>query len=83
MIELLERGLPLSINEKQKSTIRATMCFLYLKAGKVEKANKLASELPHARESREIIQPLIQQGLNSSEIDENIQNMLLGDGKEM
>lgn len=28
-----ERGLPLSINEKQKSTMRATLCFLYLKAG--------------------------------------------------
>lgn len=30
-IELMERGLPLSINEKQKSTMRATLCFLYLK----------------------------------------------------
>lgn len=70
-IELMERGLPLSINEKQKSTMRATLCFLYLKAGREDKANKLASELPHTRESREVIQPLIQQGLNNSEIDEN------------
>ena len=80
-IELMERGLPLSINEKQKSTMRATLCFLYLKAGREDKANKLASELPHTRESREVIQPLIQQGLRNSEIDENIKIILLGDGK--
>ena len=80
-IELMERGLPLSINEKQKSTMRATLCFLYLKAGKVEKANRLASELPHTRESREVVQPLIQQGLENDEIDENIKSILLGDGK--
>lgn len=82
-IELMERGLPLSINEKQKSTMRATLCFLYLKAGREDKANKLASELPHTKESREVIQPLIQQGLSNSEIDENIKNILLGDGKDI
>lgn len=58
----MERGLPISINEKQKATMRATPCFLYLKAGYENKANRLASELPHTRESREVIQPLIQQG---------------------
>ena len=80
-IELMERGLPLSINEKQKSTMRATLCFLYLKAGRADKANRLASELPHTRESREVIQPLIQQGLDDEQIDENIKIILLGDGK--
>lgn len=80
-IELMERGLPLSINEKQKSTMRATLCFLYLKAGREDKANRLAAELPHARESREVIQPLIQQGLDEEQIDENIKIILLGDGK--
>ena len=82
-IELMERGLPLSINEKQKSTMRATLCFLYLKAGREDKANRLASELPHTRESREVIQPLIQKGLDDSQIDENIKIVLLGDGKEI
>lgn len=77
----MERGLPLSINEKQKSTMRATLCFLYLKAGRADTANRLASELPHTRESREIIQPLIQEGLDDSQIDENIKTILLGDGK--
>ena len=82
-IELMERGLPLSINEKQKATVRATLCFLYLKAGREDKANRLASELPHTRESREVIQPLIQQGLAREQIDENIKMILLGDGKEI
>ena len=46
-----------------------------------EKANRLASELPHMRESREVIQPLIGQGLDENQIDENIRTILLGDGK--
>lgn len=82
-VELIEMGLPLSINEKQKSTIRAALCFLYLKCGKSEKAVELASTLPHIRESREVIQPLIAKGLDSEEIDLNIKNILLGDGKEI
>ena len=82
-IELMERGLPISVNDRQKSMIKATLCFLYLKVGRVDKANQLASELPHIRESREIIQPLIQQELNEEEIDENINLILLGDGKEI
>ena len=80
-IELMERGLPLSSNEKQKATMRAALCFLYLKAGREDSANRLASELPHTRESREVIQPLIQQGLSDIEIDENIKTIILGDGK--
>ena len=79
-IELMERGLPISNNEKQKSTIRAALCFLYLKAGREEKACKLASQLPHMRESREVVQPLIKQGLSHSQIDDNIKNIILGDG---
>lgn len=52
-----------------------------MKAGREDKANKLASELPHTRESREVIQPLIQQGLDDDQIDENIKIILLGGGK--
>lgn len=80
-VDLMERGLPLSINEKQKSTTRAALCFLYLKCGRIEKAKELASELPHIRESREVIQPLISQEIGENEIHENIKNILLGDGK--
>ena len=78
-IELMEKGLPLSANEKQKSTIRAALCFLYLKAGSEDKANRLASQLPHTRESREVIQPLVQQELSETQIDENIRMILLGE----
>ena len=78
-IELTERGLPLSANEKQKATLRAALCFLYLKAGREDKAVRLAAELPHTRESREVILPLVQQGFSSSRIDENIRTILQGD----
>ena len=78
-IELMERGLPLSVNEKQKATTRAALCFLYLKCGENKKANALASALPHMRESREVIQPLIVQEIDEVEIDKNIKNVLLGD----
>lgn len=82
-IELMERGLPLSINEKQKSTTRAALCFLYLKCGRTEKANSLAFTLPHTRESREVILPLISQGIDENDINENIKNILLGDRQEL
>lgn len=78
-IALAEKGLPLSDNEKQKATLRAALCFLYLKCGEAQKAERLASELPHTRESREVIQPLILQRLNNGEIEKNIKNILLGD----
>lgn len=78
-IELMEKGLPLSGNEKQKSTMRATLCFLYLKAGREDIANELASHLPHIRESREVIQPLIRQGLDEQQIDEEIKRILFGE----
>jgi hypothetical protein len=61
--------------------MRATLCFLYLKAGREDKANQLASQLPHMRESREVIQPLMQQGLKEEQIAENIKYLLLGEGK--
>ena len=74
-----ERGLSLSTNEKQKATTRAALCFLYLKCDKTEKASALAASLPHTRESREIIQPLISKGMSEDEIDKNIKTILLGD----
>lgn len=80
-MELTQQGLSLSSNEKQKATMRATLCFLYLKAGRQDKANRLASELPHTRESREIIQPLVRQGLSEKEINQNIQLLILGEAR--
>ena len=81
-IEWMERGLPLSINEKQKATTRAVLCFLYLKIGKAEKANALAATLPHTRESRDVIQPLISKGLDDTENNKNNKNILMGDSEK-
>lgn len=78
-IELIERGLPLSINEKQKATMRATLCFLYLKSGDSEKAKLLAAELPHQRESREVIEPIIAKSPCNDEINRHIKYILLGE----
>lgn len=78
-VGLMERGLLLCENEKQKATTRAAMCFLYLKCGKKDKAESLAAALPHTRESREVIQPLIMQGIDDCEIKRNIRIILLGE----
>ena len=78
-IELMERGLSLSQNEKQKATTRAVLCFLYLKRGSKDKAELLAATLPHTRESREVIQPLVSSGLDDSEIERNVRIILLGE----
>ena len=77
-IDLMEKGLPLSINEKQKATIRAALCVLYLKCGKTEKAGALAASLPHIRESREVIQPLMSKEMSEEEINRQIKTILLG-----
>ncbi len=82
-IALMEKGLPLSRNEKQKSTARATLCFLYYQCKMTDKANTLAAELPHIRESREVIQPLMQTELSSDEVNNHIKHILLGDGKDI
>lgn len=82
-IQLIEKGLPISDNERQKSTMRAALCFLYLQAGHEDMANQLAAKLPHTRESREVIQPLIKQKQTEYEIKENIKNILLGDRKDI
>lgn len=75
-IELMERGLPISINEKQKATMRAVLCFLYLKTGNTKKATSLARTLPHERECRERIQPLMTQELAEPEINSHIKFLL-------
>lgn len=77
-VELMKKGIALSVNEKQKATARAVLCFLYLKCGNKNKATALAAALPHKRESREVIQPLISKNLDDDEINLNIKNLLIG-----
>ena len=76
---LTERGLALSKNEKQKATMRAALCFLYLKDGKVEEAAALASRLPHVRECREEIKPFMRDGVDGAVIDAKLRMILLGE----
>ena len=78
-IACMEQGLPLSDNEKQKATARAVLCFLYVQGEQPQKAQALAATLPHTRESREVIQPLIAQEPDSDAISANIRYLLLGD----
>ncbi len=71
----IEKGLKSSDDEKQRATMRAILCFVYLRCGKSAEANALALSLPHTRESREVIVPLIGQG---TDIYGNIKYLLLG-----
>ena len=45
------------VSEKIRSTTKANLCFLYLKANQYEKAIKLSKTLPHVWECREILLP--------------------------
>lgn len=78
-ISLIERGVPLSENEKQKATMRAVLCFLYRKDGRKDKAAALAYELPHVRECREEIVPVIEAESDESVLDRYIRLLLLGE----
>lgn len=60
--EWIEKGLLLSVNEKQK-------------------ANALAATLPHTRESRKVIRPLISQDLDDTEIEKRMNYKLTGKEK--
>ncbi len=78
-IRYAEKGLPLSENEKQKATLRATLCFLYLQNGEREKALALASALPHTRESREVVKPKVEACPSAEELGREIRYLILGE----
>lgn len=77
-ILLTEKGLPLSDNDKQKATMRAVLCFLYQKRGEYQKALDLASQLPHMRESREAICPVLQNDPSADETDACLRLLING-----
>ncbi len=56
-IDLSERILDKCVNDKIRSTTKANLCFLYLKAEKGEAAIQLGKTLPHVWESREVLVP--------------------------
>ncbi len=77
-IALTEKGLPLSDNEKQKATMRAVLCFLYQKRGDRRQALDLASSLPHMRESREAVCPVLQSDPSADETDAYLRLLING-----
>lgn len=80
-VTLILQGLPLSANEKQKATLRATLCFLYQKLGQNCEAVRLAKALPHTRESREAILPVLCENLSAEALEYHIRLLILGEEK--
>ena len=80
-VKLTEKGLLLSKNEKQNATMRAALCYLYLQNGQSEKAVESARRLPHTRESREVIFPVITSNPSEAEILESIRFIITGEPK--
>lgn len=78
-VDWIEKGLSLSNNEKQKATMRAVLCFLYQKCGRVDDARHMASSLPHTRESREDIEPIIAINPPADVLTQQIRLLLLGE----
>ena len=57
IIELLERRLEDNLSDHSRSGVIAVLCFLYRRAGMLDKAEVLARRRPHARDSREFLLP--------------------------
>ena len=55
-IVLAEAVLSRSMSDKLRSTVRASLCFLYKKSGAQEKAEAMSKTLPHIWECREMLQ---------------------------
>lgn len=77
-VSLCERALE-GTNEKVAHTTRAALCMIYLKAGKKDKALEVASRLPHARESREVLMEQIGRAPCETLIDAYIRYILMGE----
>jgi tetratricopeptide (TPR) repeat protein len=61
-ISLSERALQGNLIMKSRSTATVNLLFLYLKSGKIDKANELIKSLPHIWESREILMSEVYDG---------------------
>ncbi|MBR5264218.1 MAG: helix-turn-helix domain-containing protein [Clostridia bacterium] len=74
----IEKGLKISTNRKQVSTMYALLCYLYLVINDFDKALCLAKNLPHSRESREVVLPFILSNADDSEIFKQVKALILG-----
>lgn len=76
-IELSERVLENSANEKVRSTTMANLCFLYIKSGLHDKAASLARTLPHIWECREILSVYAAETDNQADVLKSSINIIL------
>ena len=75
--KLVEQALEEAQSYKSLGTKYATLCFIYQKSGAINKAEKLARSLPHARESRELLLPVFLGQLDREQyLRENIPGIL-------
>jgi transcriptional regulator with XRE-family HTH domain len=81
-IALCERVLTGSSGEKVHHTTRVALCFIYLKAGLKEKAVTVEKNLPHVRESREIIVKQVESKLNAEDIDAYLTFIAIGESDQ-
>ncbi|MCL2548537.1 MAG: helix-turn-helix domain-containing protein [Symbiobacteriaceae bacterium] len=77
--ELCTRVLAGSAGSKVHHTTRAALCFIYLKAGNREMAEKTARDLPHVWESRETVQVEIAMNPDASAIDTYLRYIAIGE----
>lgn len=81
-IALCERVFSGSRSEKVCHTTRAALCFIYLKSAEKEKAIVEARQLPHLRESREMILPQLESDLSIDEINSYLKFIAIGEEDE-
>ena len=81
-INLCERVLADGRGVKTCHTTRAALCFIYLKAGDREKAIETARNLPHRRESREIVIAELEKEPTTREINSYLKFIAIGENDE-
>ena len=76
--DLCKRVLAGNPTEKVRHTARATLCFIYYKQGKAEKAINCAKNLPHVRESREEVLQTLGKEPPENDINAYLRFIMLG-----
>lgn len=76
---LCERALSQHPSEKVRHTTRAALCFIYFKLGDKDKAMAAAQNLPHMRESREVILAQLEKDMSKAQIDAALKHIALGE----
>ena len=81
-IALCERVLADGRGVKTCHTTRAALCFIYLKAGEKANAIETARNLPHRRESREIVMAELEKEPTTEEINSYLRFIAIGENDE-